>query len=375
MTLVIGGGGGFANAKILIDDQDGTLVSGFIGAAFAQQEMAELFSVVNVDAVEGANLMDAGEASGLLTIPAGFQHAFLNGTPKTLTLKTNPAELILPGIIESVAQVLLDGGFYLHALFGDQLEQIQAANGGDAPSSASVSAIAMQINEKMNSVGPGVFPPAFDLQIVEPPPIEPETDFGLLFLPGIVIMGLLFASQGLSSDFWKEREQGTLRRLLASPGLLNQFVIGKAVAAAVVLLFISGMIMLAGFIYHDVAWSKLPSSMLWVVVAGIGFFAWFSALQMLFSSRKGADLLGTIILFPLMMMGGSFFPLEALPDWLASLGRLSPNGFVVVQLSTELTSDTSWSYDLKAWAIVVAMSVSGLAACSWRLKSGFARQG
>jgi ABC-type multidrug transport system permease subunit len=178
----------------------------------------------------------------------------------------------------------------------------------------------------------------------------------------------------LSADYWAERENGTLRRLVSSAGLLNQFVFGKAFAAAAIIACIAGITMLLGFVYHDIAWSKLLPSMLFVVSAGVGFFAWFAALQMLFSSQKGASLLTMIVLFPLMMMGGSFFPLDVLPNWLAEIGRMSPNGFVADRFTTELTSATAWTYDLKSWAIVFAMTISGLAVSSWQLKSGFARR-
>jgi ABC-type transport system involved in cytochrome c biogenesis permease component len=374
LTLMSSGGGGGPSGTLLIDDQDETLVSGFVLGAFSQDQMGELFIVQQVTAEEGTKLMDAGEASGLLTIPKGFQDAFLNDTPMTLPLMTNPSQVILPGIIENVTQVLLDAGFYLQAVFGEELKRIQSSNGVDGPSNIFVSEVAVDINEKIQTLDTSLTPLAFDLEIIEPPAAEPQADIGLLFVPGFVLMALLFSSQGVSSDYWKERENGTLRRLVSSPGLLNQFVLGKALAAAVIIGIITGITMTLGFLYNDVAWSKLLPSMLFVLTAGVGFFAWFAALQMLFSTQKGASLLTTILLFPLMMMGGSFFPLDALPDWLASIGRMSPNGFVADRFTTELTSATAWTYDLKSWGIVLAMMVSGLALSSWRLKTGFARR-
>ncbi len=374
VMLSSGGSGGGPSGKLLIDDQDDTLVSGFMLGAFTQDQFGNLFLVQQVSAEEGMELMDAGDASGFLTIPKGFQDAFLNDTPITLTLKTNPSQVILPGIIENVTDVLLDAGFYIQALFGEELKQIQGNVEADGPSNAFVSDVAVGINEKMQTLETSLSPLAFDLEIVEPPPTEPTPNIGILFLPGIVLMALLFTAQGMSADYWKERENGSLRRLVSSPGLLNQFVFGKALAAAVVIGIIAGLTMLLGFLYHGIAWSKFLPSMLFVVFAGVGFFAWFAALQMLFSSQKGASLLTTILLFPLMMMGGSFFPLDALPSWLASIGRMSPNGFVADRFTTELTSATAWSYDLKSWAIIAAMTISGLAISSWRLKSGFARR-
>ena len=73
------------------------------------------------------------------------------------------------------------------------------------------------------------------------------------------------------------------------------------------------------------------------------------------------------------MVGGSFVPLDALPEWIANIGRLAPNGFIVDRLSGELTSATAWSIDTQSWATMFAMLFSGLALGMWRLGTGFAR--
>ena len=33
-----------------------------------------------------------------------------------------------------------------------------------------------------------------------------------------------------------------------------------------------------------------------------------------------------MIVFPLIMIGGSFFPFEVMPAWMARIGRWTPNG-------------------------------------------------
>ena len=366
--------GGGPMGTLLIADLDDTLVSGFVAGAFSQGELADLIGVQQVSVEEGSSMIEAGEASGFLTIPEGFQDAFLNDTPVTLTLKTNPSQTILPGIIEDITEILLDLGFYVQRAFGEELKEITGSEIPDSMAEAFVSGMAVQIQKKMDKLGTRVFPPVIELDIVEPPPAEPRPDVGLLFLPGVVLMALMFAAQGLSSDYWKERDTGALRRLVSTPGLLSRFVLGKALAAAVLMTVIGGAPMLVGFVYHDLPWNKLLPSMLWVTVGGVGLFAWFAAVQMLFSTTKAANLITSIIVFPLLMMGGSFFPLAALPDWLAAIERLSPNGFLVDQLTSELTSATTWTFDTRAWSIVAAMAVSGMMISIWRLQTGFARK-
>lgn len=373
-AMVDGDDDGGPMGTLLIADLDDTLVSGFIAAAFGQDELNNLIGTQSVTVEEGTRLIEAGDASGFLTIPAGFQDALLNDTPVTLTLVTNPSQTILPGIIEDVVGVLLDAGFYLQAAFGAEIAEIGDAAELTAPPDIVVSGIAVNIQDKAERLGPMLSPPLLDLTIAEPPPAEPQPDFALLFLPGVVLMALMFSSQGLSADYWAERDAGTLRRLVSTPGLLSRFVLGKALAAGVFMTLIGGLTLLLGFLYHELAWNKFLPSVIWIAFSGIGLFAWFSALQMLAPTSKAANLFTTILIFPLLMMGGSFFPMEALPDWLAAIGRLSPNGFVVEKLSGELTSASAWTISSGAWSIVAAMVLSGLLICTWRLQTGFARK-
>jgi ABC-type multidrug transport system permease subunit len=373
-SLIDSNDGGKPTGTLLIADLDNGLLSGLVAGAFGQGDLGELIIVETVPVEEGNERIEAGEASGFLIIPDGFTDAFINDTPVTLTLKTNPSQTILPGIIQDVTEVLLDLGFYAQQLLGDQIEQILDSDLEGAPTEVFVADISVQIQNKIDVIAPKVFPPVIDIEIVEPPPEEPRPNYALWFLPGIVLMAILFSANSLAGDYWVERDNGTLRRLVSVPGQLGTFVAGKALAAAAVLGAIATITLIVGFAYHEVAWAKLPSSVAWVTVSGVGLFAWFAALQMLFPNQKAANLVTTILLFPLLMAGGSFFPLAALPDWIASIGRMAPNGFVVDRLTIELTAATAWSIDLNSWLVVLGMTALGLAISTWRLRSGFARR-
>lgn len=374
ITSMIDGGGGAPTGVLLIADEDNSLLSGIVIGAYSQNQLGELIVVEKVSVEEGEARINDGDASGFLTIPTGFQDAFLNETPVTLTLKTNPEQTILPGIMGDVTEILLDLGFYAQRLLGPEIQQIKNSDSNGLTGDVFVAGISVAIQNKIDSVAPKLSPPLLDVVIVEPPPKEPQPDMALLFLPGIILMTVLFSSNSLAADYWAEREKGTLRRLVSAPGVLSGFVAGKAVAALAVIGFLATITLTIGFAYHDVAWSKFVPSLLWVSFGGVGLFAWFAALQMLFPNNQSANLVTTILLFPLMMAGGSFFPLAALPDWIAGIGRLSPNGFIVDRLSGELSAASAWSIDARSWLTLLAMTLSGLAISTWRLRSGFARK-
>jgi ABC-type Na+ efflux pump permease subunit len=371
ITALMSGQGVKPHGVLLMVDQDESFLSELIAGAYSAGELGELISVEKTTLDEGTQRVNAGEASGLLIIPKGFGAAFLDAEPVTLMLKTNPAQTILPGIITNVTEILLDAGFYVHQLFGDQIDSMQIMD--DNPSDAVVAAMAIAMQNKIETVAPQLYPPIIDVEIVEPPAEEPGAPLALLFLPGIILMAVMFAANGIAGDYWRERQQGTLRRLVFAPSQLVGFVVGKALAAAVMMVLVGGLTLVIGFIYHGISWTKLPSSLLWISVSGVALFSWFAALQMLFSSRKTANIISSALLFPLLMAGGSFFPLAVLPGWIAAIGRASPNGFVADRLTIEITEAGVWIIDLNSWLIALVAGALGLSFCAWRLRSGFSR--
>lgn len=356
---------------LLIVDDDQTLLSGLVAKAYSGGQLGEFLSVETVAHDDGLARIDDGEASGLLVIPKGFSDAMLGAEPVTLTLLTNPSQSVLPGIIREVTEILLDGGFYAHQLFADEIAAIRGAN--DGFTDAQVAMLSVAIRNKLEAAVPRLFPPLIDIEIADPPPAEPSPPLALLFLPGIVMMAVLFAANGLASDFWQERTHGTLRRIVAAPVSLLSFVAGKALAAAVVIGAVGGIALALGFLYHGIGWLRFPVSLLWVSISGVALFSWFSALQMLFRDRRAANVVSTALLFPLLMAGGSFFPLAVMPGWMAAIGRVSPNGYVGERLAGVMTAADAWGIDASSWFAVAAAAAAGLALCAWRLRAGFAR--
>ncbi|MFT7286509.1 MAG: ABC-type Na+ efflux pump permease subunit [Halieaceae bacterium] len=374
MTAMMDGDDGRPTGVILVADQDQSLLSGLFVGAYTQEQLGGLLIVERVSVEEGEERINVGEASGFLTIPVGFQDAFINETPVTLLLKTNPSQTILPGIIEDVTEILLDAGFYAQRLLGPEIRSINESGSLEDSSDVFVAAVSVDVRNKISNIQTRLSPPLLEIVIVEPPPTQATPGMALLFVPGFILMSILFSSNSLAADYWTESEKGTLRRLLSAPGVLAGFVAGKALAALAVFALLATILLSVGFAYHGIAWSKFLPSLLWVSLGGVALFSWFATLQMLFKSHRTAEIIMTALLFPLMMIGGSFFPLAALPDWIARISRLSPNGFMVDRLSTELTSASAWSIDGSSWLTLLGLTIAGLSLSTWRLYSDFARR-
>ena len=256
MNSITGDGGPTPRAHVLVVDEDDSTLSRLPLAA-AGGGTGNPIDLESVTLDDGRRRIDAGDATALLVLPRGFQDAVINDTPAQLQLVSNPAERILPAIVETGLEIAVEGVFYLQRLFGPVLRQIAASPG--APSNAGVAAVSVQINEQIQRLQGVLLPPAIRLDVrVEQPAAGPALTFGQAFLPGILFMSFLFIAQGMSADIWREKMRGTLRRALTTPQAAWRLLAGKATAGALLMTAIALVGLLGGVALFDVAWSRVP---------------------------------------------------------------------------------------------------------------------
>lgn len=376
ITALSDGGQPQPTAQLLVVDEDDSLISGFLISALGQTGDAELIQAESVSRQEGQERIEAGDASALLIVPEGFGDAVLNEQPSVLQLITNPAQQILPSIVEEFLSVLTDAVFYLHRVFGNELKIITAQIDALAPGDSEVFAdpmiaqLGVSINNAAETLVEYLDPMALELAAAEDEAEEASgLTFALVFFPGIIFMGMLFAAQGLSDSFWKERESGTLRRTLVSPLSLTEIFLGKLLSGAGLLFLLSAAMTTIGFVYHGLSPASWLPAVLWLTLSGLVLYGLMSLVQLIAPTRKSASLITSILIFPLMMIGGAFFPFEALPDWLKTIGIWVPNGYLLERLKAYLFYDGG--INALATSLPYALAMAGLLwmLCAWRLKA------
>jgi ABC-type multidrug transport system permease subunit len=152
-------------------------------------------------------------------------------------------------------------------------------------------------------------------------------------------MSFLFIAQGMSREVWEEKARGTLRRALTTPQPAWRLLAGTLLAAVALIALISLVALAAAIPMFDVPWTRVPAALAWCTFAGCALLALLTLLQTLATSERGAELLGTLVVFPFMMLGGSFFPFETMPPWMAAVGAWTPNGLAVLRLKDLLYGD------------------------------------
>lgn len=376
-----GSNGASPQASILVVDEDDSFLSDFLLSALSADRGPTMpFTAESVDGRdEGRARIDDGDASALLIIPAGFSDALLLEEPCTLELVTNPAQRILPGMVEEALTMLVDASFYLHRVFGEPMRAIvqEPPPDRDTLDSAEVARISVQINDIMERALALLTPPVIKL-VAEETAGEAEDDaagldFATLFFPSMLFMTLFFLAQGMSEDLWVERDAGTLRRALTTPNHAAAFVLGKVLAA---LIFVAGVtaggVLLAQLAF-GVALNNVALAITWATLAGAMLVLFLFLLQLFATSQRAGNLLTTLVTMPLLMLGGSFFPFEAMPSGMASIGRMTPNGWALEQLKSILSDTIEPSGLATAFAGVLAICVVLFLLTSRRIAGAFVR--
>jgi len=144
---------------------------------------------------------------------------------------------------------------------------------------------------------------------------------------GILIGAALFFSclGGTMAIVVGERERGTLRRLLLSPLHPAAYFLGIVLALGVVAALQTVVVFATawplGARYQGSLWlGALVVALSVFSYVGIGFF--FAARY----ARRAEDLNGPLAALgvPLLVLGGTFFPLSLMPDFLVAIARINP---------------------------------------------------
>jgi len=328
ITLVFSGGQATPQGRLLMADEDGTPLSEALTAAFSREPLAKMIVIETTDQENGRRRMDGGEASALLIVPKGFQDAFFQSRPIQLRLVTNPAQQILPNIIQETLSMVVDGGFYFQRLGGLPLRALAS---GLRPSDDMVAQVSVAFSRLGRSLAKYINPPLIGLELQVTAEKAENQNVAGIFLPTMLFMGLLFIGNTHALDIWKEQLWGTLRRLASTPASLAAFLGGRLISLALILCAVAlvGVVGMRWFAHVPVA--SVPLATLWLVLSGSAFYLLLVVIAVHASGQRAASVIGNLVVFPLALLGGSFFPFEMMPDWMAAIGRFTPNGWAITE--------------------------------------------
>ncbi|HZF10426.1 MAG TPA: ABC transporter permease [Thermoanaerobaculia bacterium] len=153
------------------------------------------------------------------------------------------------------------------------------------------------------------------------------------FFPGTLALVLLFAAIFSTLSVIEDRHEGFLQGVLVAPVGRGAIVAGKVLGGAT-LAWLQGVVFLllaplAGLplTVHSFLAAAGVLALLAVGLTAIGFgFAWKV------DSVQGFHAVMNVVLLPMWLLSGSFFPLAGAPRWLSLLMRINPLTYGIAAL-------------------------------------------
>lgn len=149
----------------------------------------------------------------------------------------------------------------------------------------------------------------------------------------------LFMAQTVSLKTMTEKREQVFNRILLTNSHPLSFLIGKTVSAFILAILQFAITLTVVQLLLDVFpdksftfWAGLMVVLIAFALTVGGLSALFTALTLHLSDTNAASGISTLVIMGFGVLGGSFFPLEGLPDPIQKIGEWTPNGLTQTAL-------------------------------------------
>jgi len=347
---------------VVVDQDRGEIARLFIEQILATGEIGRLLRIDRAGEASAARtLVMRGRRVAGLIIPEGFSQAVMTGRPTRLTLYTDPAQSIRAGIVQSIVTR------FAAEIAKRQIAVTVAAETLIVERVMTPDQVAAAIPDWLRDVEEFI-----DHQAVA---IAEERGAGPRFAPAInyyaIAMGVMYILFGVSiasQGILVERREGTLARLRTTPTTAGDIIGGKLLAT-----FLTGFTQLSLLVvftraFYGVRWGSplllaVMISATALAAAGLG-----TLIAALARSPESAEALAPAVILPMSFLGGSMWPIYAMPPWLDTASRLSFNRWALDGFLAIMDGATTAAAIAQPVAILLGMGVVCLAIGTWRLR-------
>ena len=236
-------------------------------------------------------------------------------------------------------------------------------NSSDAQQAATAQSIVNQILDK-TTLGIAGAPQLFALQTEDINTRDLKyIDF---LLPGIVALSIMQMSVfSVAFVFADYKEKGVLKRLLATPMKPYQFVTSNVITRLLIAVLQGAILIAVGvLIFKAHVFGSYWLILLLIILGAIMFLGLGFTISGFANTVEAVPALANLIVFPMLFLGGTFFPIETMPDWLQNIAKYLPLTFLSTGIRDVMISEATFA-DVQSnilwmlgWAIVLVISAN-----------------
>ena len=189
--------------------------------------------------------------------------------------------------------------------------------------------------------------------------VKEDMPWGLIqAFAGTSVMMLLFSIAGMGGTLIRERETGTLKRILYSPIKPWQIMIGKLGSGFIFAMIQMTILVLFVWLAFQLDVSRNLSGLFMLIIATCLAASGFGILIASFSSsQKQVESLSLIVILVMSALGGSMMPLFLFPEFLKTVAHFTINYWAIDGFYDVLGRDVGWMETMSNVGVLLAFAL------------------
>ncbi|TPW16781.1 MAG: antibiotic transport system permease protein [Halothiobacillaceae bacterium] len=159
------------------------------------------------------------------------------------------------------------------------------------------------------------------------------------FVPGVLIMTVLFGSSWSGVSLLREITAGTVDKMLVAPISRISIVLSRILHSAVQVM-IQALIILVVAAAIGTSVSSSPFSivagLIVIFLLGVGFAALSNGFAIMIQREEPLVVIGNLMTLPLMFFSTAMVPASFMPDWISKLAAVNPINYAVEAVRTTM---------------------------------------
>jgi len=189
------------------------------------------------------------------------------------------------------------------------------------------------------------------------------------FVPGIIAMSVMTSSlSGAVTMNAELRQKGVIRKLSTTPITRTDWILSNILYQFVLAVISTGAILVVSYVVFSVRLQLNAWLFAFLVLEVFAFGGIGMILTRVANEAESAAAAANFIMFPMMFLAGSFFPIEMMPGFLQTIARVLPlyyvnEGLRASMVSVDHTAALRYAAMIGGFAAVVF--VLGIATTTW----------
>jgi len=174
--------------------------------------------------------------------------------------------------------------------------------------------------------------------------------------PGILVLIVLFTAIFSTISIIQDRQSGFMQTVLVAPMPRSGIVLGKLLGGTT-LAMIQAVLLLVAMPFMGLALNFIMVAQLLFVlfILGLALTGLGYVVAWPMESTQGYHSIMNILMIPMWLLSGAFFPAEGLPGWLAWIVELNPLTYGVNLVQDIIHGNLAG--DLLSWGVTIGFTV------------------